>query len=1146
MAIKFLNNVAVDTNVLFVDTINDRVGIGTTSPVSPLHVNSTGVTTLRISTSSSSSEPQILLIDGASDYFAIQKVDRGITFKPQGSEKMRIDSDGNVGIGTTSPEEKLHVSGTTKSSTFKTGAGSIVITGQEIYANDEYTGNDGAIRLNRFGYQGGQTKFRDVEIFDGKGTSIMKVDGSSGNVGIGTNSPSFKLDVSGDGIRNIRSTAGWAGWFQNNASSSGVIITAGVDSGDAPLLIRKQDTTEIFSVRGNGTSYFQNGNVGIGTTSPSKKLHISGSDQSTARIRLSNTNSSGGDNIDLVAGINNVGQDGFSIYNATSNQTQLVIQGSGNVGIAVTDFTTTFGSVPDLRVGSISGTGNPGVIDILRKDGTVTAGETTGILQFSVDDDSNYCNAQIEVESASTVGGGNSGGGILKFKTTPSSSGGTPTERMRIDSSGDVGIGTTSPAGKLEINGGTGVATSGGTLIVRQDGDTSNDGIALTSSNAISHRMFKNAGGTFLMGPSTDSDAFALDLNGNVGIGTASPLFKLDVDGDVRVSQPSKFTFANGQYLKDDGSAGLDIASISGTGSINFITNSTDKMIITSAGSVGIGTTNPGQRLHVNGNVTADRYYGTGSTTYYVDPNNTTQSAYFAGDIRITDSGRATIKLDSTSSQDHGGSIIVTKNGSESPSMGSITWVQNPGFMGSIWSQRLTSSPYTESAIQLPTSSSYDFNIKVLGSNRMTIDSSTGNVGIGTTSPGRQLVVYNSSNAELELYSGATNSGFVYFRDSGDSNIGALQYDHNSNYMAFRVNDSERMRIDSSGKVGIGTTSPNTTLEVGDCESSGNISDGNIAVKTKSNNTAIVIQEQEVGGAEQWGLGVNVDGDLIFTDSGTERIRFDDGTGNVGIGTTAPAEKLVVSGSDDVSIRINSTKNGTWTTGQLLGAYEFYGNDASGAGAQIKGKIDCASLNQYGAGFHMRFFTAGGGGGTSAIERMRINSSGAVTIGKTDPSSYNTQGIDLSPSGLASFTRSGNVSLLVNRTGSDGQVVSIRNDNTSVGSISVSGSTTSYNTSSDYRLKENVVDMTGAIERIQQLKPKRFNFISNTEKTVDGFIAHEVQNIIPEAVLGEKDAVDEDGNPELQGIDQSKIVPLLVGAIKELKAEIENLKLQIN
>ena len=77
------------------------------------------------------------------------------------------------------------------------------------------------------------------------------------------------------------------------------------------------------------------GNVGIGTDSPSKKLHVSSGDQSTSRIRLSNTNT-GGNDIDLVAGINNVGQDGFSIYNATSNQTQLVVQSGGNVGIGTT------------------------------------------------------------------------------------------------------------------------------------------------------------------------------------------------------------------------------------------------------------------------------------------------------------------------------------------------------------------------------------------------------------------------------------------------------------------------------------------------------------------------------------------------------------------------------------------------------------------------------------------------------------------------------------------------------------------------------------------------------------------------------------------------------------------------------------------
>jgi len=88
--------------------------------------------------------------------------------------------------------------------------------------------------------------------------------------------------------------------------------------------------------------------------------------------------------------------------------------------------------------------------------------------------------------------------------------------------------------------------------------------------------------------------------------------------------------------------------------------------------------------------------------------------------------------------------------------------------------------------------------------------------------------------------------------------------------------------------------------------------------------------------------------------------------------------------------------------------------------------------------------------------------------------------------------------------------------------------------------------MEGALDRVDALKPSRFNFITDPEKTVDGFLAHEVQAIIPEAVTGEKDAVDEEGNPVYQGIDQSKIVPLLVGAIKELKAEIELLKSQLN
>ena len=111
-----------------------------------------------------------------------------------------------------------------------------------------------------------------------------------------------------------------------------------------------------------------------------------------------------------------------------------------------------------------------------------------------------------------------------------------------------------------------------------------------------------------------------------------------------------------------------------------------------------------------------------------------------------------------------------------------------------------------------------------------------------------------------------------------------------------------------------------------------------------------------------------------------------------------------------------------------------------------------------------------------------------------------------------------------------------------VGSITISNTATAFNTSSDYRLKENVVEMTGSINRVKQLLPKRFNFTNDTENTVDGFLAHEAATIVPESVTGSKDEVDTNGDAVYQGIDQSKLVPLLVGAIKELTARIEALE----
>jgi len=119
------------------------------------------------------------------------------------------------------------------------------------------------------------------------------------------------------------------------------------------------------------------------------------------------------------------------------------------------------------------------------------------------------------------------------------------------------------------------------------------------------------------------------------------------------------------------------------------------------------------------------------------------------------------------------------------------------------------------------------------------------------------------------------------------------------------------------------------------------------------------------------------------------------------------------------------------------------------------------------------------------------------------------------------------------------------NANGEIGRIRTSGTTTAYNTSSDYRLKENEVAISDGITRLKQLKPYRFNFKTDADTTVDGFFAHEVSNIVPEAIDGDKDATNEDGSIKPQAIDQSKLVPLLTSALQEAITKIETLEARV-
>jgi hypothetical protein len=205
---------------------------------------------------------------------------------------------------------------------------------------------------------------------------------------------------------------------------------------------------------------------------------------------------------------------------------------------------------------------------------------------------------------------------------------------------------------------------------------------------------------------------------------------------------------------------------------------------------------------------------------------------------------------------------------------------------------------------------------------------------------------------------------------------------------------------------------------------------------------------------------------------------------------------------------------------------------------------------------------------------MRIDSSGNLLVGTTSYNSTN-DGVLCSANGRLYATTNGAEPAQFNRRTSNGNVVTFQKDAVTVGTISVTGSATSYNTSSDYRLKEDWQPMSGSIDRVKALNPVNFAWISSGER-VDGFLAHEAQEVVPEAVVGTKDAVTAYGNitdaegtvvqedvvepetleegqtwtkvedkPEYQGIDQSKLVPLLTAALQEAIAKIEILEAKV-
>jgi len=354
----------------------------------------------------------------------------------------------------------------------------------------------------------------------------------------------------------------------------------------------------------------------------------------------------------------------------------------------------------------------------------------------------------------------------------------------------------------------------------------------------------------------------------------------------------------------------------------------------------------------------------------------------------------------------------------------------------------------------------------------------------------------------------------------------------------------------ASGNVGIGTTNPGETMDI-----RGN---ARVGASTESNYIAF----RGTTSDDQNPYTHTYIGERIW-ESGTEKSELVLFKGN-DTGTTFGPDRVRIIGAELLFDSYPSSVSGSFesvcTDASLSqkfkinnsGALGFAGDNYGTSGqVLISGGSSTTpswqTLSLISSGDSSALITDTGSGAFTVnidgSERIRIDGQNAGSV------HINCTGISNSaPNQQGAIIHQSNGNTKIRGTSTNNtlfQFYYYNNTSSTVGNITVSPSSTSYVTSSDYRLKENIVPIKDAMERVEKLNPVRFNFLVDSDTTVDGFLAHEVQEIIPESIVGEKDAVDDNGNPIYQGIDQSKIVPLLAAALKDAIKEISNLKSRI-
>jgi len=409
-----------------------------------------------------------------------------------------------------------------------------------------------------------------------------------------------------------------------------------------------------------------------------------------------------------------------------------------------------------------------------------------------------------------------------------------------------------------------------------------------------------------------------------------------------------------------------------------------------------------------------------------------------------------------------------------------------------------------------------------------------GNVGIGTSSPNYQLTIGDGTDAleTVNIVSTDAGSSRLFFSDASSVGQGRLTYDHSDDHLEIYTADTEAMRIDSSGNVGIGTSSPAWGIQTGNFRGSASAP---VFSGTSGDGFAFDYYNgpnpyPRHGSIAVIGAGTSTADMSFWTDSGSaveERMRIDASGNLLFSGATQNTTVLrmnTASGSD--SKQLSLAGGGADSDGRGSRIRLFGNNHAS-----LAGDADISTGNAAGAQMDLRA-KSHIALSTNSSERMRIDASGNVLVGKT---SFSNAGQGTIIGGTATnhvgmrWTRSAG-------TGTETALGFYVNNGSQIGSISATTSGVAYNVSSDQRLKENIADADDAGSKIDAIQVRKFDWKVDGSHQDYGMVAQELLEVAPEAVSGDPDS------DEMMGVDYSKLVPMMLKEIQSLRARVAQLE----